>query len=65
MSIKKSQPILKCFIDLKNSVWFYDGLRRRKREYRDCRSFNVFNTLTAGSQAEKSFISVTKHGFAF
>ena len=25
MSIKKSQAILKCFIDLKNSVWFIPG----------------------------------------
>ena len=25
MSIKKSQAILKCFIDLKNSVWFSLG----------------------------------------
>ena len=25
MSIKKSQAILKCFIDLKNSVWFTLG----------------------------------------
>ena len=25
MSIKKSQAILKCFIDLKNSVWFTMG----------------------------------------
>ena len=25
MSIKKSQVILKCFIDLKNSVWFTMG----------------------------------------
>ena len=25
MSIKKSQPILKCFINLKSSVWFMLG----------------------------------------
>ena len=25
MSIKKSQAILKCFIDIKNSVWFTLG----------------------------------------
>ena len=25
MSIKKSQAILKCFIDLKSSVWFTQG----------------------------------------
>ena len=25
MSVKKSQAILKCFIDLKNSVWFTLG----------------------------------------
>ena len=28
MSIKKSQAILKCFIDLKSSIW-YAGLRKR------------------------------------
>ena len=27
MSIKKSQAILKCFIDLKSSVWFMRMLR--------------------------------------
>ena len=34
MSIKKSQAILKCFIDLKNSVWFtLHGLRRRNHAW--------------------------------
>ena len=50
MSIKKRQAILKCFISR-----IALGLRcsEDKREYRDCRSFSVFDTLT-GSRAEKS-----------
>ena len=31
MSIKTSQPILKCFIDLKSSVWFTARFSRRNR----------------------------------
>ena len=41
MSIKNGQAILKCFIDLKNSVWFTLGSE-------DKTMFNTFFSLTAG-----------------
>ena len=31
MAIKKSQAILKCFIDIKNSVWFTLGLEDERK----------------------------------
>ena len=37
MAIKKSQAILKCFIDLTNSVWFTQGLEDKK-ENMQCRT---------------------------
>ena len=61
MPIKTSQAILKCYIDLKSSVWFTPGsedetvfcdtwkffqLDRRSQFSKHCRSFSVFNTLS-------------------
>ena len=56
MSIKNSQAILKCFIDLKNSVWFTMGSEDERENIGTAGHLynNVFNTLT-GSQAKKSF----------
>ena len=54
---KKSQAILKCFIDLRNSVWFTMG-SEDQGENKDCWSFSVFNTLTgyrAYSHSENRF----------
>ena len=44
MSIKKSQAILKCFIDLKYSVWFTLG---SEDETMFCDAYNIFSS-TAG-----------------
>ena len=42
------------------AVFFFDLVKFT--ENIDCRPFSVLKTLT-GSQAEKSFLSVTKRGF--
>ena len=46
MSIKKGQAILKCFIDLKNSVWFTLGLGS-ENETMFCDTWHFFSS-TAG-----------------
>ena len=40
MSIKKSQAIVKCFIDLKSNVWFTLG---SEDETMFCDTYNVFS----------------------
>ena len=40
MSIKKSQAILKCFIDLKSSVWFTLGSGFENLEFSRYRSYS-------------------------
>ena len=52
MSIKTSQAILKCFIDLKSSVWF--TLDSEDETLKFTENISVLKTLT-GSRAEKSF----------
>ena len=46
MSITKDQAILKCFVDLKNSVWFTLGLGS-ENETMFCHTWHFFS-LTAG-----------------
>ena len=48
MSIKKSQAILKCFIDLKSSVWFTLG---SENETMFCDTYNFFQTALNDRQS--------------
>ena len=48
MSIKKSQAILKCFIDLKYSVWFTLGSEDESM------LFDTFFSSTAGQRFENT-----------
>ena len=50
MLIRKSQSILKCFIDLKYSVWFTLG---SEDESMFCDTYNFFS-LTAGQDIENT-----------
>ena len=50
MSIKTSQAILKCFIDLKSSAWFTLG---SKDETVFCDAYNFF-TSTAGQSFQNT-----------
>ena len=47
MSIKKSQAILKCFIDLKTSVWF-KLVSENETMFCDTSGFKTFFRSTAG-----------------
>ena len=51
MSIKKSQAILKCFIDLKYSVWFTLG---SENETMFCNTNRTFFSSTAGQGVENT-----------
>ena len=52
MSIKKSQAILKCFIDLKSSVWFTLG-SEDETMYCDCDTYDFFSS-SAGQGVENA-----------
>ena len=72
MSIKKSQAILKRFIDLKFSVWFTLG---SENETMFCETWNFFQFPLSSflfplaycrpAVDLKKVLSVTKHGFVF
>ena len=65
MSIKRSQAILKCFIDLKNSVWLTICSHDERENIGTCTAGHlVFSTPWPAVELEK-VLSVTKHGFVF
>ena len=57
MSIKKSQAILKCFIDLKYSIWVYAGLRRRNQLFCDSYNFLKLHCRSKSKPFERKSLS--------